>query len=144
MEQFEKTMKRKIFLLLFFIFLTPMVYSSGSAEETFQEITVKEGDTLWGISRYYLKDPSRWPEILKYNQMSLNDPTIALPGMKLKVPVLLIKEHLREAHLIYILNDVRSRKKGGTIWERAKEGIELYNEDGIRTMEKSRANFKAG
>lgn len=124
--------------LLVTLFLTAKVFSA----EIFQEITVKEGDTLWSIANYYLKDPQRWPEILKHNNLPLTDPTIALPGMKLKVPVLLIKEQLRKATLVLLLNDVRYRKKDQATWKKAVQEMELYNEDGLRTMENSRAHVK--
>ena len=81
------------------------------AAEVLQEITVKEGDTIWGIASFYLKDPKRWPEILRHNNLPVTDPSVALPGMKLKVPVLLIKEHLRKAKLMSLLNDVRYRRR---------------------------------
>ena len=81
------------------------------AEEELQEITVKDGDTLWGIANTYLNDPKKWPAILKYNQLPLTDPNAAIPGMKLKVPVLLIKEELRKAYLIFVRNDVRCRRR---------------------------------
>ena len=114
--------------------------------EVLQEVTVKDGDTLWGIANYYLKDPKKWPEILKHNNLPLTDPAAALPGMKLKIPVLLIKEELRKAILVYLLNDVRFRKKDKAEWNQAAKDVELYNEDSLRTMEKSRAhvNFYSG
>ena len=68
------------------------------AQTTFQDVVVKPGDTLWGISHAYLKDPARWDEILKYNKLPTQDPTVALPGMTLRVPIKLIKTSLRAAH----------------------------------------------
>lgn len=114
---------------------------AGSAE-ALQEITVKEGDTLWSIAQHYLKDPNRWPEILKHNQLPLSDPTAALPGSKLKIPVQLIKESLRKADLVYILNEVLYRKRDKAIWNRAYSSLDLYNEDSLRTMEKAQANVR--
>ncbi len=113
-----------------------------SAREALQEITVRDGDTLWGIANTYLKDPKKWPEILKYNQMSLSDPAASLPGMKLKVPVLLIKEELRKAYLIYLLNDVRFRKKNDSVWSKGLKNSELYNDYALRTLEDSQAHVR--
>ncbi|MHB9154507.1 MAG: LysM peptidoglycan-binding domain-containing protein [Endomicrobiales bacterium] len=110
--------------------------------EVLQEITVKEGDTLWGVANYYLKDPRRWPDILKYNRLPSSDSNVILPGMKLRVPILLIKEHLRSAHLIDLLNDVRYRRRTEAEWKKAQVDMELYNDDGLRTLQQSRAKVK--
>jgi len=75
-----------------------LVPSIGAQEEPLQEITVNPGDTMWSIANKYLKDPQKWPEIVKYNTLPTPDPTIALPGTKIKIPVLLIKEEYRDAH----------------------------------------------
>ncbi|HRY30212.1 MAG TPA: LysM peptidoglycan-binding domain-containing protein, partial [Elusimicrobiota bacterium] len=120
--------------------LIPPVPLQGA--EALQEIIVKPGDTLWGIANYYLKDPKRWPELLKYNKQLTNNPTVALPGMRLLVPVVLIKEQLRAAELIYLLKDVRTRRKSSNEWKTAKVGMELHNEDGLRTMSESIARIK--
>ncbi|OGS23831.1 MAG: hypothetical protein A2297_08480 [Elusimicrobia bacterium RIFOXYB2_FULL_48_7] len=146
-------MKRKtkfIKLVILTILLQPVIpapalflYSQETVKEMIlQEIKVKEGDTLWSVSNFYLKDPQAWPEILKYNKLPSSDPNVILPGMALKVPVLLVKESLRPAHLIYLQNDVRFRKKNDVNWDKATPNMELFNEDGLRTMEKSEANIR--
>jgi hypothetical protein len=116
--------------------------SSARAAEALQEIIVKDGDTLWGIANYYLKDPKRWPEILKYNPTLTDNPTVALPGMRLKVPVLLIKERLRAAELVYLLNQVRYRRNDSNIWKDAAPRMELFTDDGVRTLDQSAARIK--
>lgn len=119
-----------------------LAWAGAAAKEILQEITVKEGDTLWGIAQTYLKDPKKWPEILKYNQLPLTDPAAALPGMKIKVPVLLIKEELRTAHLVYLKNDVLYRKRKEAKWRKAARGNELFNDDWLRTLEESEAHVR--
>lgn len=116
--------------------------SSAGRGEVLQEVTVQEGDTVWSIANRYLKDPNRWPDILKYNHLSVTDPTAALPGMKLQIPVLLIKEELRKATLVYMRNEVLFRKKDQPSWKRAIRDMDLYNEDGLRTLEGSEAHVK--
>ncbi len=128
--------------LLFALYYSLSPIPCISAAEVLQEITVKEGDTLWGVSNHYLKDSKRWSDILRHNPQLSSDPNVILPGMKIKVPILLIKEHLRAAYLVYILEDVRYRRRKEADWRRALLNMELYEEDGIRTLEKSQANVK--
>src|SRR5437868_4721891 len=113
-----------------------------TADPSLQEVTVKEGDTLWGIANIYLKDPKRWPDILTYNKMPLTDPSAALPGMTLKIPVTLIKEELRKAVLFFLKNDVRYRKPRESAWQKADKNTELYNDYGLRTFGESEAHVR--
>lgn len=124
------------------MFVFSAFFSGEARPEVLQEVTVKEGDTLWGVANYYLKDPKRWPEILKFNNIPGTDQNVILPGMKLRVPILLIKEHLRAARLIYILNEVKYRRNKNAEWMNAWKDMELYNEDGLRTLRQSRAKVQ--
>ena len=44
---------------------------------------VKRGDTLWDISRMYLKSPWRWPELWGMNIKALPNPHLIFPGQTL-------------------------------------------------------------
>lgn len=137
----------KIGLVILIFLLSATAYSVEQPREIkLQIIRVEPGDTLHGIADKYLKDPSRWPEIYQYNTNLIDDPDYILPAMELKVPVELIKEHLRAAHLIYLLREVRARKRGESKWQSAKLNMKLSNGDAIRTLKRSfaRIGFETG
>lgn len=115
---------------------------AAAAPEELQTIVVRPGDTLWSISQTYLKDPRRWNEILKYNKLPSGDPSIALPGMPLRVPVNLIKEQYRAARLVYFINDVTTRRSGGADWASVKDRMDLFKGDTLRTRAEARADVK--
>jgi hypothetical protein len=110
--------------------------------DALQNVVVRPGDTLWSIAHTYLKDPARWDEILKHNHLPTSDPTVALPGMTLRVPVRLIKMGLRAAHLVYAVNRVLYRRKETADWRSTKALMELFQGDSLRTLEESRARVK--
>ena len=119
--------------------------SARAADESsaaLQDVVVRPGDTLWSIAHRYLKDPARWDEILKHNRLPTSDPTVALPGMTLRVPVKLIKNSLRAAHLVYEINRVLHRHRDTADWKDSKMGMELFQGDSLRTLEDSRARVK--
>jgi hypothetical protein len=45
--------------------------------------TIKRGDTLWAISRLYLKSPWRWPELWGMNLVEIRNPHLIFPGQTL-------------------------------------------------------------
>ena len=62
----------------------PETETAPEQESTFTEHTVKQGDTLWGISRKYLGRGNRYPDIMDANGMKS---TVIRPGMVLKIPL---------------------------------------------------------
>lgn len=117
-------------------------FSSAARAEELQNIVVRPGDTLWSISNTYLKDPTKWNELLKYNKLPASDPSIALPGMALRVPVRLIKEQYRAAKLVYYVNEVLFRRTGVTDWKGVEMRMDLFKSDTIRTRVNARADVK--
>ncbi len=132
-------MRLRHILLTALLFLNaPIAWS----QEVMQEIKVNPGDTMWSIANKYLKDPQKWPELVKHNQLLTSDPTIALPGSKIKIPILLIKEEYRIAQLVKFIPEVRFKRKGEQEWQQAKADMTLKYEDSLRTMKGAQARVR--
>lgn len=58
----------------------PVSELAPNAPDTY---VVKRGDTLWDISRMYLKSPWRWPELWGMNLKALPNPHMIFPGQTL-------------------------------------------------------------
>jgi hypothetical protein len=123
-------------LALFFLF------PARAAAEELQTVVVRPGDTLWSISNTYLKDPTKWNAILKYNKLPSSDPSIALPGMALKVPVNLLKEQYRAARLVSFIPDVMFRRTGSEDWNGVSANMDLFKNDTLRTKSDARADVR--
>lgn len=126
----------KHLLPLLFLFL---LFPGPASCEELQTVVVRPGDTLWSISNTYLKDPTKWNVILKYNKLPASDPSIALPGMALKVPVNLLKEQYRAAKLTSFINEVLFRRSGAGDWAAVAAKMDLFRNDTLRTKVDARA-----
>lgn len=119
---------------------------AAAAPDKTQSIKVMPGDTLWSLSQKYLKDPKRWNVILKHNSLPTSDPTVALPGMTLKVPTEELKEKYQAATLLDMERSVSFREVESPSWNPAAKKMELFEDWGLRTQESSwaRVTFANG
>ena len=110
-------------------------------DTTFQKISVRPGDTLWSVAQRYLKDPARWDELLKHNKLP-GDPTVALPGMTLLVPIGLVKKSLRAASVVSSGSEILYRRKGSTEWLKPEKLTEVFEGDSVKTLDSSKVRLR--
>lgn len=63
------------------IFTAPAVQAADVEPTTY---VIKKGDTLWGLSEQFLRDPAYWPDMWSKNRMITN-PHQIYPGQKVRI-----------------------------------------------------------
>ena len=96
-------------VLLSFVFIVPQSF----AEDWLY--TVRKGDTIWGLSHKYLKDPLKFKEIQAYNNVEF-DRQIP-PGVTLKFPMEYLKFAPAEVSVTAVNGSVHYVRRG------IKEGL---------------------
>jgi len=74
----------KITRILLLGCMLAMFSTSAPAAEEPIIYTVKKGDTLWDISRRFIKDPYYWPNLWSHNP-AIGNPHLIYPGQKLRI-----------------------------------------------------------
>ncbi|MEI7817161.1 MAG: LysM peptidoglycan-binding domain-containing protein [Desulfuromonadales bacterium] len=75
-------MKIKL-LLLAALMSTPLIVHAAGQDEPAIYV-IKKGDTLWGLSERFIKDPKHWPNMWSKNGQITN-PHFINPGQKLRI-----------------------------------------------------------
>ncbi|MGC8867414.1 MAG: LysM peptidoglycan-binding domain-containing protein [Elusimicrobiales bacterium] len=127
----------KSVFLIFFCHVVAFLF----CQEEFQSVRVKPGQTLWDISQIYLKDPTKWDEIVKYNNLP-KDPYYVLTGKEIKIPIRLVKEEYRAARFDKIIGDVRLRGVDSSLWRNAKDVKDVFKGDMVKTGDDSYADIR--
>jgi LysM repeat protein len=78
-----KTRLTVLFFLLLASLLLPCLAMAADQEEPTIYI-IKRGDTLWGLSERFIKDPNYWPNMWSKNDQITN-PHVIYPGQKVRV-----------------------------------------------------------
>src|SRR5512141_3206607 len=77
-------MKRKLLPLVLLLAVAVHAGSAFAKDEPFIYV-IKKGDTLWGLSERFLKDPHYWPDLWSRNDPDITNPHFIFPGQKVKV-----------------------------------------------------------
>ncbi|PLX80453.1 MAG: hypothetical protein C0615_00825 [Desulfuromonas sp.] len=71
---------RKTVLIICLVLFASAAFAGGNP----QIYTIKKGDTLWGISERFIKDPYYWPNLWSHNP-DVPNPHFIYPGQKLAI-----------------------------------------------------------
>lgn len=76
-------MKKLIFVILPILMAVAALRPALAAEDEPTVYIIQKGDTLWGLSDKFLKDPYFWPNLWERNQQITN-PHLIFPGQRVK------------------------------------------------------------
>ena len=119
---------------------------AANAPDTY---VVKRGDTLWDISRMFLKQPWRWPELWGMNLQTIANPHLIYPGQTLYLErkdgfARLVTTRNGEEEVVRISPRVRSESLSGAALPAVNQRlIEAFLALPLEALKGDRDRFKA-
>jgi hypothetical protein len=153
---------RSIISALFLVISTGSAFAQGGdpielVPDAPDRHIVAPGDTLWGISNTFLKDPFRWPEVWRLNADEVKNPHRIYPGQVIVLDRSGAQPQLRLGKLIKVEPQIYSEEVKKEIPAIPQNVIEpflsepmIVEEDTLRgaprvvAIEESRVNAGAG
>ena len=74
------------------------------------ELSVRDGDTLIGLSDRYLAKPADWPRLQRLNRVA--DPKRLQPGSTIRIPVAWLREEVDRAEVLSVAGNVKAVVEG--------------------------------
>jgi hypothetical protein len=117
------------------------IYSlNAQAEDEDWVYTTRPGDTLWDISKTYLKGTEYWSKLQKYND--IKNPKLLPPGARLLIPVLWLKQQPTPAIVVAVSGTAKVKIPNESIPVPLKIGMKLYIQSEITTSNAATAVLK--
>ncbi len=91
------------YMKTFFFSLLFVLYSGLTIAEEWN-YTTRPGDTLWDISKKYLKNPNDWNKLQKHNAIDIAKRLS--PGTRLRIPIEWLKDIVSPAIVVNISGKV--------------------------------------
>jgi len=100
--------------------------------------TVKKGDTLWDIAKFYLKDPFRWPEVFHANTDIVKNPHWIYPGQILTIDGAAVKDEVaaRVDSTGFVVSRIQTRAQEPTVFS---DGAPMRSASSLGSIEKAPA-----
>lgn len=88
--------------------------------------TVKRGDTLWDIAKFYLKDPFRWPDVFHANTDIVKNPHWIYPGQVLTIDGSAVKPEVaaRVDSTGFVVAQIQTRAQAPTVFSQQQTVVD--------------------